>query len=535
MKKILAFTMALLMVMSAVFTLSASAAPEPVMPQITFKELGFTFYLNTDGTATICGVPEGMTEVTIPTEIDGYKVSELGSYAQRIQGSSDVLSITVPEGVMYLNWQAISAFNNAQVINLPSTLVEIEYQSFFDSTAYYQNPENWDNGVMYIGTNLITVDRNVPEVLVVREGTTCVSQGAVRYTNTVIKEVVFPNHPVNGIEALTTSTLERATVPAGMETVTDYLFSGCEVLTDVTIEDGITAIGEGAFRGCTSLDEIVIPESVTAIGEDAFATCENLNYVYIPPTVTSIDEHALGYERYSYRDYFTGEYTMKYRLYNDFSIGGEIGSAAHEYAQANNIPFIVSSDEVPSVPTVDEACFGRLGDADTDREITIKDATAIQKHLASLDKLSENGIYLADTDGDGLVTIKDATAIQKYIAGLSIQFPVGDTTDLRLYYHVYAKKGLDWTGTDNYKCYFRYYKDNYDDMIGQPGLLAEFNAVAGGWGAYIPADAKQIQFSVGEYDTEYIHMPEQDCMILVPTERSGVYLYSCEWQTIGGH
>lgn len=52
MKKILAFTMVLLVVMSAVFTLSASASPEPVKPQITYKELGFTFYLNTDGTAT---------------------------------------------------------------------------------------------------------------------------------------------------------------------------------------------------------------------------------------------------------------------------------------------------------------------------------------------------------------------------------------------------------------------------------------------------------------------------------------------------
>ncbi len=532
MKKILAFTMALIVVMSAVFTLSASAAPEPVKPQITYKELGFTFYLNTDGTATVCGVPEGETEVTIPTEVDGYKVSMIGSYAQRIQNSSDVESLTVPDGILYLNWQAISAFRNAQVINLPSTIVEIEYQDFLDSTAYYKNPDNWDNGVMYIGTNLITVDRNVPETLIVREGTTCVSQGAVRYTNTVIKEVVFPNHPVPGIEALTTKTLERATVPAGMETICDYLFSGCEVLTDVTIEDGITSIGEGAFRSCSSLDEIVIPDSVTSIGEDAFANCENLNYIYIPPTVTSIDEHALGYERYSDYSYVSKDWEIFYKRYNGFSIGGEVGSAAHEYAQANNIPFIASSDEVPSVPTRDEACFGKLGDANTDREVNIKDATAIQKYLASLDELSANGAYLADTDGDGIVTIKDATAIQKYIAGLSIQFPVGETTDLRLYYHVYAKIGSDWSPAGPY--YFYYYRSDYGDMVNRPGAEAEFDALLDCWSAYIPVEATMISFCREHArETKMIAMPEQDGMVLVPVKKQGNYIYECEWQTIG--
>ena len=69
----------------------------------------------------------------------------------------------------------------------------------------------------------------------------------------------------------------------------------------------------------------------------------------------------------------------------------------------------------------------RFGDVDFDYEITIKDATAIQKHLAEIEILEkdytfadENGVryHLSDFDRDGERTIKDATAIQKYIAGL---------------------------------------------------------------------------------------------------------------------
>lgn len=62
------------------------------------------------------------------------------------------------------------------------------------------------------------------------------------------------------------------------------------------------------------------------------------------------------------------------------------------------------------------------GDADCDSVVNIKDATKIQKHLASLETLSEQGLANADTDADGNITIKDATTIQKHIAGMDVNW-----------------------------------------------------------------------------------------------------------------
>ena len=59
----------------------------------------------------------------------------------------------------------------------------------------------------------------------------------------------------------------------------------------------------------------------------------------------------------------------------------------------------------------------KLGDADGDGEVTIIDATAIQRWLADM-PVSECILSYADFDGDGEVTILDATAIQRYLAGL---------------------------------------------------------------------------------------------------------------------
>ena len=60
-----------------------------------------------------------------------------------------------------------------------------------------------------------------------------------------------------------------------------------------------------------------------------------------------------------------------------------------------------------------------IGDTDLDGEITIIDATRIQRKLASLTELSSAAEIAADADEDGEITILDATAIQRNLAGLS--------------------------------------------------------------------------------------------------------------------
>ncbi len=62
----------------------------------------------------------------------------------------------------------------------------------------------------------------------------------------------------------------------------------------------------------------------------------------------------------------------------------------------------------------------KIGDANRDKKIDIKDATSIQKHLADLTTLIvEDGFgYVYDYTKDSNINIKDATAIQKHIAGL---------------------------------------------------------------------------------------------------------------------
>ena len=66
-----------------------------------------------------------------------------------------------------------------------------------------------------------------------------------------------------------------------------------------------------------------------------------------------------------------------------------------------------------------------LGDADGDCDVTILDATAIQRMLASIPVEYFDDVA-ADVDGDGDVTILDATYIQRFLAGLPCPAGIGE-------------------------------------------------------------------------------------------------------------
>lgn len=63
-----------------------------------------------------------------------------------------------------------------------------------------------------------------------------------------------------------------------------------------------------------------------------------------------------------------------------------------------------------------------IGDVNGDGNVTIDDATMIQKFVAELVELTPDQLIAADTNCDGVVTIDDATNIQKFLAEIINHF-----------------------------------------------------------------------------------------------------------------
>ena len=90
------------------------------------------------------------------------------------------------------------------------------------------------------------------------------------------------------------------------------------------------------------------------------------------------------------------------------------------YSNAVHMVYDESVDgKLDTSSTAANVILRSVGDSNDDGKVNIKDATAVQKHLAELELLDRIAADISDVDNDYKLTIKDATAIQKKIAGLN--------------------------------------------------------------------------------------------------------------------
>ncbi|MBQ3431413.1 MAG: fibronectin type III domain-containing protein [Clostridia bacterium] len=119
------------------------------------------------------------------------------------------------------------------------------------------------------------------------------------------------------------SSVKSVRIAAGVSSIGDYMFYGCDNLKYVYLENALdlTKLGVGAFGNCTSLERMIypgdlskniayinsnvfenctslkefrIPEGVSLVGANAFKNCSSLKYVTIPKAMTSIKENVFN-------------------------------------------------------------------------------------------------------------------------------------------------------------------------------------------------------------------------------------------------
>ena len=99
-----------------------------------------------------------------------------------------------------------------------------------------------------------------------------------------------------------------------------YIFSGCELLKEITIPDGVISIPVYVFDHAEYIERVVLPSSVTSIGAGAFCACSRMTYIYMGYNINSIGENA-------------------FKDCTNLTIWTEYGSYALQYAISNKIAY----------------------------------------------------------------------------------------------------------------------------------------------------------------------------------------------------
>ena len=174
--------------------------------------------------------------------------------------------------------------------------------------------------------------------------------------------------------------------------------------SEYTVPSGVTKLDSGCFKNNPYLTELTIPDTVKELRHTVVESCKNLTTINMGPCEVSYLWPILFCDSLTTINY-SGTYTewdsMEIDVYN-----GDNKEGLYLYCSDGMVEL--------EAPEYDY----EFGDVNLDSNINIRDVTAIQKHLANIQILSEEALFFADFNFDKKVSIQDATDIQKWIAWL---------------------------------------------------------------------------------------------------------------------
>ena len=235
--------------------------------------------------ATITAYTGAGGAVTIPSELNGIPVVQVGSGEVPIQGwasgsQQSITSISISQGISRIGRYAFygSSITSVDIPNSVTDLGEYAFYACNNLTAL-----TIPNSVVRIADGALCGLNGLISFTLELPNSNFVYQNGVLFNqNQTLLIVAFP-------ECLSGDTY---TIPNTVTSIGILAFLGCYELTDIAISSGVTNIGNGAFAGCALLTNMTIPNSVITIGMYAFNGCAVLENITIPTSVTSIGDGA---------------------------------------------------------------------------------------------------------------------------------------------------------------------------------------------------------------------------------------------------
>jgi hypothetical protein len=109
------------------------------------------------------------------------------------------------------------------------------------------------------------------------------------FTNTKLESITLPETiTFIGNYAFSNTSIKTLDL-SNVLTISQYAFSNCTKLENITLCDQMSTLMNYAFENCTSLKNVVLPKNLISIKKGLFAGCTNLECVTIKENVKNID------------------------------------------------------------------------------------------------------------------------------------------------------------------------------------------------------------------------------------------------------
>lgn len=278
--------------------------------EVAYPVEGGNLYFNT-ASGTIVDCDTSVTNVSIPTVIEGIKVTQIGDSAFRacgkmtnvniptsvtsigdgaFNGCSELTSINIPASVINLGRSAFANCRQIMSISIPDSVTNIGEDIFSDCSQLktVTLPEN----ILEIPAGMFWRCSNLNDILI-PENVKRIGDDAFYGCKNLIS-LTIPSSVIqidrgafSGCEKL-----DNVIIPSGITEISDNTFEYCDGLTSIALPDTIKRIGIEAFHHCDNLTDVILPDNVRDIGASAFERCVNLIHIKLPSNLERIGEFA---------------------------------------------------------------------------------------------------------------------------------------------------------------------------------------------------------------------------------------------------
>ena len=296
----------------------------------------FEYTIEDNSTCTITYYKGFASSLSIPSQINGYRVVKIGSQAftKGKRGNETLVNVTIPNTVTTIGEYAFQNCTELTTVNIPNSVINIEQGAFFGciklssnlilpnsvtnigknafnycsslskinipDSVYsigswaFRNTKWYDNqpeGLIYTGKVVYEYKGDMPQnTKITLKADTKGIAGHAFYDDSGLKNITIPNgvKSIGASAFCDCSNLSSITIPEEVKEIGNAAFWGCSSLVNIVIPNGITSIKSELFKNCSNLESITISNKVKSIGEGAFSSCSSLKKITIPGNVTSI-------------------------------------------------------------------------------------------------------------------------------------------------------------------------------------------------------------------------------------------------------
>ena len=246
--------------------------------------------------ATITAYTGSEEVVSVPSVIDGYKVTAIGTWT--FYDCYTVKQIEIPEGVVKISHKAFMRCNNLETINLPEGLKEIGYGFIARTAVRSLRIPKTVNSIGYYDGYGATGGALALEEVIFEEGMTKIPDYFCEDSNVTLVKVEIPESVTEiGKRAFfKCSGVESIKFPKKISKIGLSAFYECTGLKKIEFQENDEKVKDtngqerlyplvldsSSFYDCTGLEEVILSSNVEKIGDTAFSGCESLKSINLP-------------------------------------------------------------------------------------------------------------------------------------------------------------------------------------------------------------------------------------------------------------